>query len=80
MSLEGRVAVVTGGANGIGAAISRQFRKVGATVAVLDVQEPDLDEFRAIEGKGVIAFFPCDVADGPRSRRHRRPWWTASDP
>lgn len=64
MSLEGRIAVVTGGANGIGAAIVRQYRRDGATVAILDVQEPDLDALIAIDGPGDLAFFPCDVTDG----------------
>ncbi|MET0239507.1 MAG: SDR family NAD(P)-dependent oxidoreductase, partial [Sphingobium sp.] len=65
MSLQGKVAVVTGGANGIGAAISRRLRQDGATVAIVDVTEPDLAEFRAIEGVGEIEFFPCDVSAGP---------------
>ncbi|MET0238839.1 MAG: SDR family NAD(P)-dependent oxidoreductase, partial [Sphingobium sp.] len=39
MSLQGKVAVVTGGANGIGAAISRRLRQDGATVAIVDVTE-----------------------------------------
>ncbi len=37
MRLEGKVAVVTGGASGIGEAISIRFREEGATVAVLDL-------------------------------------------
>jgi NAD(P)-dependent dehydrogenase (short-subunit alcohol dehydrogenase family) len=39
-SLEGRVAVVTGGARGIGDAITRAFRAAGAVVVVLDKEAP----------------------------------------
>lgn len=40
-SLENKVAVVTGGASGIGAAIAQMFAQKGASVAVLDMaQEP----------------------------------------
>jgi NAD(P)-dependent dehydrogenase (short-subunit alcohol dehydrogenase family) len=38
-SLEGRVAIVTGGASGIGAAVSQRFIEAGATVVLADVQD-----------------------------------------
>ncbi|EED6225882.1 SDR family NAD(P)-dependent oxidoreductase, partial [Salmonella enterica subsp. enterica serovar Haifa] len=34
--MEGLVAIVTGGASGIGAAIARRLHEDGATIAVLD--------------------------------------------
>ena len=39
-SLEGKVAIVTGGASGIGAAISRRLRGAGAKVLDADLNEP----------------------------------------
>jgi NAD(P)-dependent dehydrogenase (short-subunit alcohol dehydrogenase family) len=41
LNLEGKVAVVTGGANGIGAATARLLTSAGAHVAVFDLQEVD---------------------------------------
>jgi NAD(P)-dependent dehydrogenase (short-subunit alcohol dehydrogenase family) len=41
LNLDGKVAVVTGGAKGIGAATSRMLARAGATVAVFDVEEVD---------------------------------------
>ena len=40
-SLDEKIAVVTGGANGIGAATARMLRSAGAHVAVFDIQEVD---------------------------------------
>lgn len=43
-NLVGLVAVVTGGASGIGAAVTTLFREAGATVAVLDINADGSDE------------------------------------
>lgn len=56
--LTGRRAVVTGGAKGIGAAISRQLAEAGAKVAVWGRDEAALEAMSAeIDGVAV----PCDV-------------------
>jgi NAD(P)-dependent dehydrogenase (short-subunit alcohol dehydrogenase family) len=58
MEFKDRVAVVTGGAKGIGRATADAFSRAGARVAVLDV-----DETAAGGGSGAI-FIKCDVASG----------------
>lgn len=57
--LEGRRAVVTGGAQGIGAAIARRLAEEGATVAVLDLTAQKAGEVLPTPHIGVA----CDVSD-----------------
>ena len=45
--LDGKVAIVTGGASGIGLATGRLFAKQGAKVLLVDLQEDDLRIVRA---------------------------------
>ena len=54
-SLDGKVAVVTGGASGIGAAIASAYAAKGATVVILDLTVPS--------EPGEVAAFACDVTD-----------------
>ena len=52
-SFEGKVAVVTGGASGIGAALVRQLLSQGAKVVIADVEQAALDRMKAeTEGQG----------------------------
>ena len=60
--LDGKVAVVTGGAGGIGGAISRSFAAQGARVVVNDVDLPRLDETLAAR-KPVLAWKPPVTAE-----------------
>lgn len=59
--LTGKIALVTGGASGIGAAISEALTTKGATVAVLDLN-PDLASAQALALGGNAKSFACDVS------------------
>jgi len=63
--LDDKRAVVTGGASGIGQAISRTFAERGATVHIVDVNEDAAqDTANAIVGAGgTAAAHRCDVTD-----------------
>ena len=39
MNLKGKVAIVTGGSNGIGEAISNKLKQLGAKVIIFDMKE-----------------------------------------
>lgn len=60
--LEGRVAVVTGGASGIGAAIATAYASKGARVAIVDVNAAAAQK-HADEVGSASAAFVGDVAD-----------------
>lgn len=67
-SLEKKVAVVTGGASGIGAAIAKMFSEKGASVAILDLRQLDLKSLSDTYGDKAISLSvdvtnPDSVAD-----------------
>jgi len=61
LHLEGRRAVVTAGAGGIGRAIAETFTAAGARVHVCDVDTAALDE--ALDSGVAVAATACDVSD-----------------
>jgi len=67
LSLEGKVAIVTGAASGIGRGISLRLAEMGAFVAVLDIDEIKGREVADEIGNAV--FHNCDVRSAADCRR-----------
>lgn len=63
--LAGKIALVTGGGRGIGAAISRRLAQLGATTVVCGRTQRHIDETAAQikAGGGQSQAIPCDVSD-----------------
>ncbi|XP_077936328.1 15-hydroxyprostaglandin dehydrogenase [NAD(+)] isoform X2 [Gasterosteus aculeatus] len=72
MSLNGKVALVTGGAQGIGRAVVERLLQSSAKVAVVDLNkacgEESKTELDAMFGEGNCYFIPCDVSNGDALR------------
>lgn len=47
--LEGKVALITGAASGIGAACATRFAREGASIAGVDLQKPDAEQWAKLE-------------------------------
>lgn len=61
--LEGKVALVTGAASGIGEAAVRLFAENGAFVVVADIQDELGDQVVASIGPNKVSYHHCDVRD-----------------
>jgi len=70
LSLEGRVAMVTGAASGIGRGIALRLAEMGAVVVVLDIdRDGGAETAAAISDQGGKAIFEkCDVRSGQNCR------------
>ena len=70
MRLDGKIAVVTGAARGIGAACARRFAAEGAAVVIGDILEEQGEATAQSirDAGGAAAFVACDTGDGPQAR------------
>ncbi|MFN3219778.1 MAG: SDR family NAD(P)-dependent oxidoreductase [Acidimicrobiales bacterium] len=62
---DGRVAVITGGASGIGLALAHRLAAEGMTLVLADIEAPALDDAAAglRDGGATVSTMVCDVAD-----------------
>lgn len=63
MDLAGKVAIVTGGASGLGRATVEAYVAKGAKVAIFDMNEAKAQEVIDLLGADNVAFFNVNVAD-----------------
>lgn len=65
MNIEGQAALVTGGGSGLGEATARELARLGAKVAVLDVNQANAEqvaaEINAAHGAGRALACQCDI-------------------
>jgi NAD(P)-dependent dehydrogenase (short-subunit alcohol dehydrogenase family) len=63
MNLEGRSAIVTGGAGGLGSATVRRFRKLGLGVVIFDLDKERADALAAEIGDGAVGVGGTTIDD-----------------
>lgn len=64
MKLDGKVAIITGGANGIGKMTAKRFLEEGATVVISDLNmEAGKATVKELENEGSITFVQSNVTD-----------------
>jgi len=66
VELEGQIAVVTGGAAGIGAAVVSELARLGASIAIIDLLEVDRQRLEVLESYPGQIVFSC-ICDITRS-------------
>ncbi|ODV13619.1 MAG: 3-hydroxy-2-methylbutyryl-CoA dehydrogenase [Rubrivivax sp. SCN 70-15] len=63
MKIEGQAALVTGGGSGLGEAVARELARLGAKVALLDVNLEGAQRVAAELGAGRAIACRCDITD-----------------
>lgn len=61
--MQGKVALVTGAAAGIGLACAEAFARAGATVVMVDINEPTDQAARLVQEGYMAVPYRCDVSD-----------------
>lgn len=61
--MQGKVALVTGAATGIGLACAEAFARAGATVVMADIDEPTDQAARLVQAGYAAVPYRCDVSD-----------------
>ena len=67
--LEGKVAVITGGAGGIGIAAAKRFAEEGAKILLVDLNEQALQSAAAEVGNNVCHYCAADVTQRDDNER-----------
>lgn len=67
MKIQGQAALVTGGGSGLGEATARELARLGAFVAVLDINQANAEkvaaDLNAAHGEGSAVACPCDITN-----------------
>jgi len=66
MNINGKTAIITGAASGLGLATAQHFKTLGATVVMLDIQQDKLQKQAETLG---FSYYVCDITDNSQTER-----------